>query len=98
MAISASSYTSPANRTQEEHGHPPRSATLTMAAAYLYGVAGIDNVTLDNSAAYIQSWLKKLRSDQMLIIHAATPLPEPPGFPLPENGEIISRFLTPCFT
>ena len=40
-----------------------------MAAAYLCGIAGIDNLTLDNSASYIQHWLKKLRDDKTLIIH-----------------------------
>jgi antirestriction protein ArdC len=43
-----------------------------MAAAYLCGVCGIANRTIDNSAAYISGWLlKKLRDDRKLIVHAA---------------------------
>jgi antirestriction protein ArdC len=43
-----------------------------MTAAYLCGITGIENRTIDNSAAYIAGWLrKKLRDDRMLIIHAA---------------------------
>lgn len=42
-----------------------------MGAAMLCGVAGIANVTIDNSAAYIASWLGKLRSDPKLVISAA---------------------------
>jgi antirestriction protein ArdC len=42
-----------------------------MGAAYLCRVAGIANETLDNSAAYIQGWLGKLRTDKRLLIHAA---------------------------
>jgi len=42
-----------------------------MGAAFLCGFAGIENVTLDNSAAYIQGWLKKLRNDKKLVIVAA---------------------------
>jgi len=29
------------------------------------------NRTIDNSAAYIAGWLRKLRDDRKLIIHAA---------------------------
>lgn len=42
-----------------------------MGAAFLCGIAGIENVTLDNSAAYIEGWLRKLRHDKKLVIVAA---------------------------
>ena len=42
-----------------------------MGAAYLCGICGIENVTIDNSAAYIQSWLKKLKSDNKFIVSAS---------------------------
>jgi len=42
-----------------------------MGAAYLCGVAGIANETVDNSAAYIQGWLSKLRNDKALLVQAA---------------------------
>jgi antirestriction protein ArdC len=42
-----------------------------MGAAYLCGVADIANQTVDNSAAYIQGWLGKLRNDSRLLIQAA---------------------------
>jgi antirestriction protein ArdC len=42
-----------------------------MGAAYLCGVAGIVNETVDNSAAYIQGWLGRLRHDKKLLIQAA---------------------------
>ena len=41
-----------------------------MAAAFLCGIAEIENVTLDNSAAYIGNWLKRLKSDEKLIVNA----------------------------
>jgi antirestriction protein ArdC len=37
-----------------------------MGAAYLCGRAGITNETVNNSAAYIQGWLSKLRHDKKL--------------------------------
>jgi antirestriction protein ArdC len=40
-------------------------------AAYLCGVCGIANVTLANSAAYLQSWRQVLRHDPTMLVHAA---------------------------
>jgi len=42
-----------------------------MGAAFLCGFAGIENVTLNNSAAYVQGWLKKLRNEKKVVIVAA---------------------------
>jgi antirestriction protein ArdC len=43
-----------------------------LGAAMLCGMAGISKVTIDNSAAYIANWLGRLRSDNKLIISAAS--------------------------
>lgn len=45
--------------------------TAEMGSAMLCGVAGIAPATLDNSAAYIASWLKALRDDRKLVVVAA---------------------------
>ncbi|KAB7725864.1 DUF1738 domain-containing protein [Rudanella paleaurantiibacter] len=45
--------------------------TAEMGAAYLCGVTGISALTLDNSAAYINGWLSKLRSDKRFFFEAA---------------------------
>lgn len=42
-----------------------------MGAAMLCGVAKIDNSTIDNSAAYVQSWLRALKNDKRLVVTAA---------------------------
>ena len=42
-----------------------------MTAAFLCGHTGIENVTIHNSAAYLQSWMKALRGDKRLAIIAA---------------------------
>ncbi len=42
-----------------------------MGAAYLCAEAGISNVVLENQAAYVAGWLKKLRDGRKLLIHAA---------------------------
>jgi antirestriction protein ArdC len=43
-----------------------------MGAAMLCGVAGIESRTLGNSAAYLQTWIERLRSDSRLIVSAAS--------------------------
>lgn len=43
-----------------------------IGAAMLCGKAGIVQHTIDNSAAYIQSWLNALRKDSRLIVTAAS--------------------------
>jgi len=43
-----------------------------MGAAFLCGVAGIENSTIEQSAAYLKGWLRALASDpRMLVIAAA---------------------------
>jgi antirestriction protein ArdC len=43
-----------------------------MGAAYLSGICGIQNRTIDLSASYIQGWLKKFKSDNKFVIQAAS--------------------------
>jgi antirestriction protein ArdC len=43
-----------------------------MGAAFLCNRAGIDQVTIANSAAYIQGWLSKLRADPKAVVLAAS--------------------------
>ena len=42
-----------------------------MGAAFLCGVSGIAERTLNNSAAFIQNWLEALKNDHKLIVQAA---------------------------
>jgi antirestriction protein ArdC len=43
-----------------------------MGAAMLCAVTGIESRTLGNSAAYLQTWINKLKSDSRLIVSAAS--------------------------
>ncbi len=45
--------------------------TAELGAAYLCAEAGISNAVIANQAAYVAGWLKKLRDDRKLLIHAA---------------------------
>lgn len=42
-----------------------------MGASMLCGVTGISNRTIDNSAAYIKSWLRALKDDKTMVVKAA---------------------------
>jgi antirestriction protein ArdC len=42
------------------------------SAAMICGVAGIDNVTVENSAAYIAGWSRKLKGDPECLVKAAS--------------------------
>ena len=42
-----------------------------MGSAFLCGYAGIADRTIDSSAAYLEGWLKQLKEDKTLIVHAA---------------------------
>ncbi len=43
-----------------------------MTAAMLCGVAGIEQNTLENSAAYLKTWITRLKSDSRLLVSAAS--------------------------
>ncbi|MHB8384529.1 MAG: zincin-like metallopeptidase domain-containing protein [Candidatus Binataceae bacterium] len=76
----ASGHPKRLNRDSIAEAAPFGSATYSaeecvaeMTAAYLCGIAGIENRTIDNSAAYVMGWLKRLSEVRKLIIHAAAP-------------------------
>lgn len=54
------------------HQYSKEELVAEFSAAMLCGVAGIEQATIDNSAAYIASWSRRLREDSKLIIQAAT--------------------------
>ena len=43
-----------------------------MGAAYMCGLAGIENKTINESASYLKGWLSRLRNDSRLLISAAS--------------------------
>lgn len=45
--------------------------TAEIGASMLCGETGIINETIDNSASYIQSWLRALKNDRTLIVSAS---------------------------
>ena len=43
-----------------------------MTAAMLRGIAGIEQKTLENSAAYLKTWIARLKPDSRLLVSAAS--------------------------
>jgi antirestriction protein ArdC len=43
-----------------------------MTAAMLCGIAGIEQKTIENSAAYLETWIERLKSDSRLLVSAAS--------------------------
>ena len=53
------------------HAYSREELVAEMSAAFLAARCGIETRTLDNSAAYIASWLRVLRGDSRLVVVAA---------------------------
>ena len=71
-----------------------------LGSAFLCGYAGIVDRTINNSAAYLEGWLKSLNSDKTLIVHAAAQAQKASDFILghkPEHPveEIIPNISVP---
>jgi len=54
-----------------DHEYSKEELVAEMTSAYLCGVTGIVRDTIDNSTAYIQSWLKALNDNRRLVVQAA---------------------------
>jgi len=53
------------------HSYSKEELVAEMGAAFLSGHCGIEDRILDNSAAYINGWLGRLKSDPKLVVMAA---------------------------
>jgi antirestriction protein ArdC len=63
------------NATDHQFGsesYSKEELVAEMGAAMLAGMAGISHATISNSASYLQTWIKRLKSDSRLIISAAS--------------------------
>ena len=65
-----------------------------MGAAFLCGITGIENKTIDNSVAYIESWLKRLKSDNKFVFSAASYAQHAVDYIL-ENQQTIANSVEP---
>ena len=59
------------NHTFGSHDYAQEELVAEMTSAFLCGYCGIETSTIENSAAYMQGWLKALRNDKKLVVVAA---------------------------
>ena len=58
-----------------------------MGSAYLCAEAGISAPVIENQVAYVAGWLKKLRDERKLLVHAAAQAQRPADYILNRAGE-----------
>lgn len=69
------------------HQYSKEELVAEMGAAFLCGHAGIEQKTLENSAAYIAGWLKALKNDRTLLVHAAAQAQKASDYILRRTGD-----------
>ncbi|GAB2683614.1 zincin-like metallopeptidase domain-containing protein [Mucilaginibacter koreensis] len=67
--LSRKEITQPNKYGSEPYSREELTAELT--AAFLCAITGVQKQTIQNSAAYLQGWLKALKNDKTLILKAA---------------------------
>jgi antirestriction protein ArdC len=69
------------------HAYSKEELVAEIGAAFLCAHCGIDNATLENSAAYINAWLERLKVDPRLIVHSAAQAQKAADYILAHNEE-----------
>jgi len=59
-----------------------------MGAAYLCAEAGISTAVIENQAAYVSGWLKKLHDDRKLVVNAAAQAQRAADFVLSRQARV----------
>jgi len=55
-----------------DHNYSREELVAEMGAAFLAGYSGIENHTINNSAAYLANWLDLLMKDSRIVLVAAS--------------------------
>ena len=55
-----------------DHNYSREELVAELGAAFLAGYCGIENKTINNSAAYLASWLDALKNDHRMVLIAAS--------------------------
>ena len=68
------------------HSYSQEELVAEMGAAYLCGMCGIEQQTLPNSTAYIQSWIRTFKNDPKVLIIAAAQAQKAVGYILNDHS------------
>jgi len=55
----------------ESHAYSKEELVAELTSAFLCGASGIENKTIDNSAAYIKNWSKALKDNVKMVVEAS---------------------------
>jgi antirestriction protein ArdC len=67
-----------------------------MGAAYLCGITGIEQQTIQNNAAYIKSWIRTFRDDPKVLVLAAAQAQNAVNYMINQKHEIIVNEAALC--
>ena len=56
----------------DSHSYSKEELVAEMGGAMLSGTCGIEQKTIENSASYISTWMKRIRDDKKLVISASS--------------------------
>ena len=69
------------------HDYSKEELVAEMTAAFLCGETGILPATIENSAAYLQSWATKFKEDKKMVVYAAAAAQKAADFILDRSKE-----------
>ncbi|UFS71760.1 ssDNA-binding domain-containing protein [Geomonas sp. RF6] len=73
------------------HSYSKEELVAEMGAAFLCGIAGIEQGTIVNSAAYIRGWLKALKDDKKMLVMAAAQAQKSSDYILHRKGGEVDQ-------
>ena len=73
------------------HEYSKEELVAEIGAAFLCGHAGIENTTIENSASYLAGWLKALKNDKTLLIHAAAQAQKAADYILDVKPDVVEE-------
>jgi antirestriction protein ArdC len=77
------------------HEYSKEELVAEMGAAFLCGHCGIEQKTIENSAAYIAGWLKALKNDKTLLILAASAAQKASDYILGVKPDAVEEVVNP---
>lgn len=72
----------------DKHEYSKEELVAEMGASFLCAHTGIEAAAIDNSVAYIQTWLKQLRSDNKFVLQAASEAQKAVDYILNNQGNV----------
>lgn len=61
-----------AYRSDASSDYAREELVAEMGSAFLCGIVGINCKTIDNAASYIANWMRRIKSDDKLVVRAAS--------------------------